>query len=661
MKDSANQKGILGIDAGGTFTDLVFITGNESNVAAYVKIPTRHENILKTIEDGLCAIMKQIHIQDITTINLATTFATNAIVENKLRPAGLVLIGYDPVVVAKAIDDNIFNTDYVIQVAGGHDPKGDELEPLDTDMLVNKVKNILPCLESVAISSFFSVRNPSHEIQAKKLIHSLAPELHVTCGHELASELDAIKRAVTAVINAGLIPLMIDLFSSVEQVLKKRGCGAPVFVVRGDGSLVSAEWAKLHPIETILSGPAASAIGACHLAGVKNNNARSAWVIDMGGTTTDIIHINEHGRPAINAGGTTVGGHRTLIKSIDIKTFGLGGDSRVRFGSHGVLQLGPRRVKPLCSASSENPSIMGCIEKLSHNRNCEEPVVITHSYPARFTDNFEASVIKRLSHGASTFPSLLSDERLVHAGAAKLEKMESKGLLAFSGFTPTDALHVLGKLDIWDKRASLLGAEILAKNTNLTVKQVSEKVCCKAAHDIVLNILKKGFSRTGREITAEKESILSLALCAPEHGAPGLSANINAAIIGAGAPAWAFIHDVAQLLGEKAILPEHADVAGAVGAAVGTFALRYAVLISPMKDNIYRVHLPEGTLDFDSIDSAVEYSREFLTPWITERAKSSGAVKPVIKFSREDMIVSASAGREVHLWTQLWFDVADDN
>ena len=658
MKENAEQKGILGIDAGGTFTDLAFITGRESYVTAYEKIPTSHENILQTIEDGLDMILEQVPLQNITATNLATTFATNAIVEKKLRPAGLILIGYDPTVVAMHLEPRLFNADHVIQAAGGHDPKGNELEPLDIKILTQKAKEMLPSVESVAISSFFSVRNPSHELMAKNLIRSLAPDMHVTCGHELASDLDAILRAVTASLNAGLIPLMIDLFNSVEQVVRKKNCCAPIFVVRGDGSLVSAKWAKLHPIETILSGPAASAIGARHMAG-NDKYERPAWVVDMGGTTTDIIRLDKDGKPEISQHGTTVAGHKTLVKSINIRTFGLGGDSRVRLGRHGELLIGPRRVIPLCSAASGDNSTKSCLEKLAHDRTMPEPIVVNFIHGAKPENEFESSVLRKIKNSPATFSSLLNEERMIHVGIAKIEKMEAKGLITFSGFTPTDALHVLKKLDKWDSKASLLGAKILANETGLSVDQLSERVCDKVVHDIALNIAKEGFSRANKELASEEEHLLSMALCEPIKDASRLSVEINAAIIGAGAPAWAFIPKVARLLGEKAVLPRHAEVAGAVGAAVGSFSLRYFVRITPMGEMSYRVHLPEGTRDFEELDPAVNYTREYMTPWIRERAINAGARNPDVNFSREDEIVQASAGRKVHLWTQLWFDVAD--
>ena len=110
MDNTRLDQGILGIDAGGTFTDLAFISGTELDVEAWAKTPTRHNDLLSTIEDGLKEILEKIEPERIKGVNLATTLATNAIVENKIRPTGLILIGYDADQVETALKLNKFGT-----------------------------------------------------------------------------------------------------------------------------------------------------------------------------------------------------------------------------------------------------------------------------------------------------------------------------------------------------------------------------------------------------------------------------------------------------------------------------------------------------------------------------------------------------------------------
>lgn len=369
--DSSLQRGILGIDAGGAFTDLAFWGEKDGAVVASAKTRTMHSGLAGTIRNGLEIILKEVKPEQIKAFNLATTLATNAIVENKLRPGALFLIGYDRDIADKYYKEKKFGTDLVYMIDGGHDPKGNEAAVFGEEAFRDSCDKMPPYVETAGVSSFFSVRNPSHELRARDILHEKRPDVHVTCGHELASELDALKRATTAALNAGLIPIVMELLDSVESVCAFFGIHVPIMIVRSDGSLVSVEWARVHPIETILSGPAASSIGACYLAGAVNFS-RGSCVFDIGGTTTDIIYLDGRGRPMLGTEGTTVGGHKTLIKSIDIYTFGLGGDSRVRFSKERKLLIGPRRVMSLCSAAADEPRVVGCLEGMIADGNCRE-------------------------------------------------------------------------------------------------------------------------------------------------------------------------------------------------------------------------------------------------------------------------------------------------
>ena len=656
------EAGILGIDAGGTFTDLAFICGGDSAVAAWGKTPTLHEDLVGTINEGLKIILQQVQPERIKAVNLATTLATNAIVENKIRSTGLILIGYDPVQVDAAIRKNKFGTDKVVMLGGGHDPKGNEAAPLEVEKLARTLGPMLAKVESVAVSGYFSVRNPSHEIKARDIIWASNPNMPVTCGHELASDLDAILRATTAALNAGLIPIVMDLFNSVERVFREYGIDVPISIVRGDGSLVSSEWAKLHPIETVLSGPAASAIGACHLAGA-DKFKRPSWVVDVGGTTTDIIYLDANGRPGLSSEGAIVGGHKTLIKAIDIYTFGLGGDSRVKFDKDVNLVVGPRRVKSLCSTADEEPTVLESLDRLAKVHTQTEPLIVRSGRGDKAESKFERSVVERVSAGHSTPDVLLSEERLTNMSGLQLEDMEARGIISFSGFTPTDALHVLGRLDRWNAKASELGAAILSRD-RFPLNKLCGDVCKKVVHDIALNVLRKSLVRTGIKITrdGEAERLLSASLSDAAKNGPLLKPILNAAVVGVGAPAWAFLKEAGALLGEESILPENAGVAGAVGAAVGTFSLRYSVWVTPMADGTYRAHLPVGIRDYETLSEAVDKIKVFMTPWITERAKKTGAVKPRINCVQEDEEAWISGGlRKVHLWTQLWFNVVEDS
>ncbi|NLD06252.1 MAG: hydantoinase/oxoprolinase family protein [Synergistaceae bacterium] len=657
-----DREGILGIDAGGTFTDLAFLSLADASVVASAKIPTDHDDLVGTIGRGLDFISDKVDVKNIKAVSLATTFATNAIVEGKIRASGLVLIGYDEEQVKRAVENNKFGADMIILISGGHDTKGNEREPLDLVKLRHSVKKLDGTVKSIAISGFFSVRNPSHEIAVKEEIFSMYPNMLVTCGHELSSDLDAILRAATTSLNAGLIPIVMELLDSVERVLTERGIDVPLSVVRGDGSHVSSGWAKSHPIETIVSGPAASAVGAAFLRKAEGLN-RESWVVDIGGTTTDIIHLDKDGNPAISQNGASVGKHKTLIKAIDIFTIGLGGDSRVVYNKKtGKYEIGPGRVRPLCSAVSDMPGLSKKIVSWRKSNEPNEPLLIIKNKISSGDENFESKLQEGLNNGFISREALADNGYISRISYSKLEDLNKAGLVEFAGFTPTDALHVLKKLDKWDGEASQNGVRILSGD-KISAEKTAEIIYKKFVVLVALNIFKKSMMLNGfgYYLTDDAEKLIIKMMLDDLKKGPSLKFKVNSEIIGIGAPAWAFIKEAAELLGEDGRIPSNAEVAGAVGAAVSSFFMKYSVWITPMKGDMFRVHLPVGIYDFKDLETAVDRAEEFMTPWITERAKKTGANVPMIKSVRVDEKAETSGGTKIHLWTELLYSVKEQD
>ena len=654
------ESGILGIDAGGTFTDVVFVSGDKLEVKVKKKTPTYHDDLMVTIRDGLDLILQDVEASQIRAVNLATTLATNAIVENKLRPVGLILIGYDDETIRKAIQRDAFSTQLIAKVQGGHSAKGEEVAPLDEEAVIDALKKWGPSVEGFAISSYFSVRNPSHEMRALQLAAEYVPDIKITCGHELATELDAVKRATTAVLNAGLIPIVMELLVSVEEECTARGINAPITIVRGDGSLVSAEWAKDHPVEMILSGPAGSACGASYLAGA-SEQSKASWAIDIGGTTTDIIRLDSNGKPLIT-GFSTVAHHKTLVRAIDIETFGLGGDSRVHYDLDQNLTLGPRRVKPLCVAASEDPEVLHVLSWHVESEYIGEPLVVFRGKAKPDTPLAER-VVERLSSGPQMIDTLLEKESMYKRSFNDVLNMEARGIVNFAGFTPTDALHVVGLFDRWDREASILGAKIMIRDdTKDTPESFANMVRNKMAEIAAARLFTKSFSIDGLEMSehGEGREIIKLAFRKDRPESAQIRLILNASLIGLGAPAWAFIKPIGELLDEQSILPEHAEVAGAVGAAVGTFSLEYAVRIVPRSDGLFRAHHPLGYTDYEHLEDAVRETEKFMNVWLDERARKAGASNPEISCERVDEKAWISGGtHQVYLWTQLTFSVSD--
>lgn len=659
LKDSPG-KYVLGIDAGGTYTDLVALEGGTGTILAWSKNLTTYGDLAVGISRGFKELLKTVSVDGVSSVNLATTLATNAIVEGKARPAGLLMIGYDRLFLEQNSLTGKLGTDRVAFIAGGHDLHGDERESLDEEMVRKVVKAMESEVESFAISGFFSVRNPEHELRVREIIREVTG-LPVSCGHELATELDAIKRATTAVLNAGLIPILVRLLDAVEREMDRFGLHVPLMVVRGDGSLVSADWARSHPVETVLSGPAASAVGAGFLAGgfPREGVTDDLWVVDMGGTTTDIVRLDQKKEPRLSSSGAMVGGYRTLVEAIDIHTLGLGGDSRVQFPDREEILIGPRRIIPLCLAAKEHPSLIGLLEKALLQEDPGRdfgvllPGICDHS-----DDSFEKGVLQALKGGPVLLQKVLQTERLRNQTLRRLQVMEQRGGLVWCGFTPTDALHVLGKMDHWEGKASRLGAALMAGQGQEEV--FSRRVCREVSRSVSREVAGKSLFDQGVALNGENEVLFGMAFRDNQIEGPRFLFDLDGGVVGIGAPSAAFLPAAESWLGSTVQVPKGAHVAVALGAAVSSVRYRYGVRLTPVPGGGIRVHSPKGVRHFEELEPAVEWAESEIYPWVLEQARFAGARNCRVTCRREDMEARISGGSAtVYLGTCLWFQAEE--
>src|SRR3984885_5360758 len=345
----------LGLDTGGTFTDAVLL-GDGQRVIASAKALTTPWNLAIGIGKAIRAVLGLLpggtSRKDVSLVSMSTTLATNAVVENRFSPVCTLVIGFDEAMVERSGLLRHGSSGMVVRVQGGHVATGEESSPLDEAAVTRAVIEHEARVEAFAVAANFSARNPAHELRARKIIRALSPK-PVTCAHELSSKLDAPRRALNAALNARLTPQISHLIEALSGVLAEEAIQAPLMIVKGDGSLMRAEIALEYPVETILSGPAASVVGAGFLTGLAD-----FVVSDMGGTTTDVAVV-VGGRPAIRAEGALVGGWRTMVEAVDVRTSGLGGDSEVCFDRQIRLRVGPRKAMPLCLLAHRFPGVLG--------------------------------------------------------------------------------------------------------------------------------------------------------------------------------------------------------------------------------------------------------------------------------------------------------------
>lgn len=657
----------LGLDTGGTYTDAVLVDHGTGQVLAGTKALTTRHDLTLGIREAISGVFataesKQAGLApaDVTLVALSTTLATNSLAEGQGGAVCLMLIGYDAELMRGYGFQNQLGTRDIVYLRGGHDELGNELAPLDEEAACAAILRRRDSVEAFAISGYFAVRNPEHELRVRKLVEELAG-LPVTCGHELSSKLNAIRRATTAALNAHLILPLRELIASVQATLSDNGITAPLMVVKGDGSLVRAEWAMQRPIETILSGPAASVVGAWHLAG-----RRDVWTVDVGGTTTDIAALRD-GWPRLNPAGASVGGWRTMVEAVDVHTTGLGGDSQVRFDHEGELCIGPRRVVPLCLLASEHPGVAAELRRqVAGLRKKPESgageFVVTGRRPGTTLAQPDLEVLQSVAEGPRALTKLAHLTRAGSLVRRRVEELEARGLIRRAGFTPTDALHVLGRFDRWDVEAARLGATLLAAQAGMPVEVFCESVVRKVADQITTEIVTKviedevGLPDWRKEPTAA--ALLKRALTEKLSGDLACSLTLRTPLVAIGAPVAAYMPDVAERLHTELVIPEQAAVANAVGAVAGGIIQRMQVLIRPLDGaGQIRVHLPDGVHDFAEIEPAVAFARDATFPRLEAMARHAGAEQVELQVARQDTWapVAGGQGDEVYLGTVLSF------
>ncbi|MFO0295663.1 MAG: hydantoinase/oxoprolinase N-terminal domain-containing protein [Rhodospirillales bacterium] len=600
----------LGIDTGGTFTDAAILDAAGA-LRASAKAPTTRHDLAAGIGEAVGAVLAASGCApgEIGLVGLSTTLATNAIVEGQGGRAGLVLIGFAPAQLARAGLDRALGSDPVGFVGGGHDAHGDAAAPLDVAALAAFLDATAARVDAYAIAAMFSVRNPAHEIQALELV-AARTGLPATASHHLASSLDGPRRALTALLNARLVPIVGELIARCAHGLAAAGIRAPLMVVRGNGALMAAGEARRRPVETVLSGPAASAVGGTYLTGLAD-----AVVADIGGTTTDIAVVSG-GLPAIDPRGAAVGGYRTMVEAIEMATIGLGGDSELRVDDAAAegdgLILGPRRLVPLAALAARHPDLVHD----ALDRRLSEPVpgawdgrfAILHRKPASGLDGAaQARLVAALEAGPVPLDRLLTGR----ADHAALMRLVGRGLAGLSGFTPTDAAHVLGRHAAWDAAASRKGALLFLRRRDRrgmpragSAEELAARVLDLLVARSVDFALETCAARDGLDAAGLAAHPLARRALARSDGLLEARLRLTTPIVGLGASAHLHYPAVAAALGTRAEIPDAAGVANAIGAVVGVARRQAIARITCPDGGRFRVHAADGARDHATYDAA---------------------------------------------------------
>ncbi|MEM8841361.1 MAG: hydantoinase/oxoprolinase family protein, partial [Pseudomonadota bacterium] len=351
--------GMIGVDVGGTFTDLV-ILDPVSGAMRLAKTPTTIDNqaigVLNAIDAAgadLAATALIVH---------GTTTTTNAVLERKLSRTGLITTaGFRDVLELgrrtrpepygmKGVFRPVIPRDLRLEVAERMDAAGTVVTPLDGDAVRAAAGHLLAAgCEALVIHFLHSYANPDHERRAAAIAAEIWPNAYITMGHALLSENREFERGVTAAVNASVQPLLERYLARLCRELGDQGYGGDVLVMNGNGGMVSSRLVAREAVKTVMSGPASGVMAAAYTG--RRAGIPDLLTYDMGGTSTDVALIRG-GRPSVSNEIEIEYAMPIHVPMVDVRTVGAGGGSIARVNAAGLLEVGPESAGadpgPIC-------------------------------------------------------------------------------------------------------------------------------------------------------------------------------------------------------------------------------------------------------------------------------------------------------------------------
>lgn len=453
---------ILGIDVGGTHTDAVLI--EDLKIKKKTKTLTNEKNLIDSLLCVTSELLRGEPLEKLKRVVLSTTISTNAIVQNKTDRVSLILVS------GPGLSPSLLNIKQDVHFVSGYiNHRGIEIAEIDR----NEVSRIGAFLKEqevqhVGIVGKFSTRNPSQEMKIQEIIRDQLK--HVSLGHRMSGHLNFPRRISTTYLNAAIWGVYNDFVKQVLNFVHQWGFEIPVYILKADGGTVDISQSVKLPVETILSGPAASIMGILSMFDRKED----VIALDIGGTTTDIA-IFADGIPLLEAFGVTINDHKTLIRGLRTKSIGIGGDSRVKFEHHKIV-IGPEREGPAAALGGPYP-------------------------------------------------------------------------------TPTDAMIVLGMTTIGDKEKAARAIMDMAAQMNGSVMDAAQSIVNHMCDQIVFQVNHMIEEINNKPVYTIHEMFEVKKLC-------------PRALYVVGGPAQSMCGMLGKMLGCSAHVPEHAEVANAIGAAL---------------------------------------------------------------------------------------------
>ena len=458
---------VVGVDVGGTFTDLILVEP-ETGAVRLAKVPSTPANqaagVLAALDRAAASLAA------VASIVHGTTVTTNALLERKLSRTGLVTTqGFrDVLELGRRTRPHAYGLtgsftpliprELRIEVPERMDAAGEVLVPLDEDAVRAALATLQAAgCESLVVHFLHSYKNPMHEARALAIAREHWPEAHVTAGHAVLSEFREYERGVAAAVNASVQPLLHRYLDRLQGELSARGYGRELLVIQGNGGSVSARAAAAKAVNTVLSGPASGVMAAAAIGRAAGSGRLITF--DTGGTSADVGLVLD-GVPAVSAEMELEHGMPIHVPMVDVHTVGAGGGSIARIDEAGLLQVGPESAGaqpgPICYGRggtlptlTDANLILGRLDP--HALLAVETPVAPDDLRAAFADTIGAP-LGLDADGAAAAVIRIANDRM--AGAIRMATL-ARGhdprdfvLFAFGGAGPMHAAALAGELGI---------------------------------------------------------------------------------------------------------------------------------------------------------------------------------------------------------------------
>ncbi|HEX7926057.1 MAG TPA: hydantoinase/oxoprolinase family protein [bacterium] len=620
----------IGIDTGGTFTDIVLFDLAAQRILRKAKTPTTHGDYTVCIGLAFKAIaLGGAEIAALHRVSLSTTLATNTVAENKVHPTGLVIEPADV-----RIPEQFHPWLAVVKSRIAFDAI--EVTPVSEREVLEKTAGMVDAVDSFAVSGYASTRNPAHEQQIAAILRR-AYGKPVVLGSELTHQLNFMQRAQAAALNAGLLPVILEWLEAVKATLAGLGIKCPLYVVKGDGSLMEDREALQRPVQTLFSGPAASLHGGQFLSG-----AREAVVVDVGGTTTDIGWVRD-GRGLLRLGGIRINDRQIAVDGLDMATFGLAGDSHMRLGGHGRFRFEYQRCLPFCRAAQRYPgfTLAALEQELADEWHHGDPELIelaaldqyrlgpgadgnrTYGRTAPTLSGVQTRLVEELQRG----PRRLKVLRQAVGETGFTEEVQDlirKRVIVRIAFTPTDLFCAGGHAPAFAQADAQHALRLYARMLDLVPADMEAALteAVRRQATAVLASFLCNFEPPLDLAGPHMERIVDM-LMTPNGAADaqlGLDAQHPIVLVGAGAPV--LYGKSPECLRRRMVTPTDGDVANALGAITSSFLLRESVSVEPLRYGGVELYDHQGKETLPSLEAAMAEGRRRIEAALTTRAKA---------------------------------------